>query len=420
MQLPLGVPGLQVGDPAAANEVHHSRVRRRPVDGLERDAPLGGVIAIMLDPSSPVRFDAHLAAGDGWVVSRGQMAATGEQVLLLSTADEDVAELRRRLAVAGSVAVGHLAAVLTAEQSADGGVVVAVSAPAGPSLADVAGSRGRLAAGEVVTLVAPLAATLATLHARGVELADVTAATVWLASDGLPVLLPVGCRDASGAAGVARGDVAALARLGLEVLEAASSGAACVAAALQEAVAGRLDATGLAAAVLRCTKAMPIAAPSATVTGTSAVSAAVPRRRPAVRALAVLGAVVVVAIVLGGLWGPNDGGVLVASRPLSPLSPPPSVSLTPAPPASRTPGITATVPAAARHAQAWHPLMAALERARARAYSRGDPAGLSAVYAARSPTGRADLRLLRGLARRGLRAARLQAFVEHVHVVTGS
>jgi hypothetical protein len=331
-----------------------------------------------------------------------------EPVLLVSHGADgvDLAEVRRQLTVAGSVAAAHLAAVVSVEQSADGGVVVACSPPGGPSLAALVASRGVLAVGEVVTLVAPLATTLATLHARGLELADVTAATVWLAADGRPVLMPVGIRWGPVDRGeVGRADVMALAAMALDLLDRASSGAALV-TALQAAADGRLDAAGLGAAVLRSARAMPIGAatPARSPFSTRAVSSL--RRRPALRAPAVLCAVVVVGIVLGGLLGRHDGGAVLAAPP--PL-PPPSASA-----ASDESG------APSDRVPSWRAVMTTLERTRARAFATGDAALLSAVYAVGSPTGRADLHLLRELARDGQRAAGLQAFVERADVLVRS
>src|SRR4051812_35439215 len=312
-----------------------------------------------------------------------------EPVLLVSLATDgvDLGELRRQLAVAGSVAATHLAAVVSVEQSADGGVVVACTPPGGPSLAALVASRGVLAVGEVVTLVAPLATTLATLNARGLELADVTAATVWLAADGRPVLMPVGIRWAPvGRGDVGRADVTALAAMALDLLDRSTSGAAALVTALQAAADGRLDAAGLGAAVLRSARAMPIGAatPARSPFSTRAVSSL--RRRPALRAAAVGCAGVVVGIVPGGLFGPHYGGAVLAAPP--PLPPSSAAS---AAAASAEPG------APSDRVPSWRAVMTTLERARAHAFATGDAVLLSTVYAVGSPTGRADLHLLRGL-----------------------
>jgi eukaryotic-like serine/threonine-protein kinase len=374
----------------------------------------------MPDPVSAHLLDGHLAAGDGWVLSRGRLAGTGELVLLVSSDAGDpvaVVELRRRLAVAGSVAGPHLASVVSAGASTGGGVVVLLP-PAGPSLAALVASRGPLAPGEVVTLVAPLASTLATLHERGLVLADVTTATVWLARDGRPVLLPVGIRDASPAVAggavsrvdvaggdVVCGDVVALAATAFGVLDRESPGAGALAAVLKAAVEGRLDAAGLGAATLRSARALPIATAAVVPLPTSRHHARGSRRRPAVRIAALVGAVVIVGVVLGGLWGRHEGDVLAAPPPLSP-------SL------SAMPKAEGAAPAAAsRVVPSWRTVMTMLERARSLAYATGDPGSLSSVYAAGSPTGRADVRLMRGLARHGRHAVGLQTYVEHVHVV---
>ena len=267
--------------------------------------------------------------------------------------------------------------------------VTSAAAAGGMSLAALVAGRGSLEAGEVVTLVAPLAETLARLHARGLELTEVRAETVWVAADGRPVLLPVGPRGVGGGGA----DVRALATLALEILDR-SSRAGRLTAALEAAAGGRLDAASLAVAVLRAEQAMPI---------TTAAPTAPSPRSPIARVAAVVGAVVLAGIVLGGLWGRHDGAAVLAAPPSLPTLP-----TSAAPTAGAAPTVTPS----------WRAVVATLERTRAAAFATGNPPSLSAVYADGSPTGSADRRLLERLAQHGQRAAGLRAYVERVVVVT--
>jgi hypothetical protein len=353
------------------------------------------------EPAPTYVIEAHLAAGDGWVLSRGRLTAVGEPVLLGFEDTEDLVALRRRLAIAGSVGGRHLAAVRDVQAIDAAHAVVAVSPPGGPSLAQLTAARGSLAAGEVVTLVVPLAATIATLHARGVALSDVTAATVWVADDGRPVLLPVGCRDAAGGpttGGAGRG-VAALAGMALAVLDRSSAGGTALAAALEAAIGGGLDAAGFATVLLRCAQPTPIV-------GAVGDPRPLPRhrasRRPRLGPLLVVAVVVGVAVALGGLWGRHDGSDVFAAPPVHVW------------PVAAGPMPTSTA------APSWRLVITALENTRARAYATGDAALLGTVYADGSPTGRSDLDLLRGLVLHGQHAAGLRAFVERVTVVTAT
>ena len=272
----------------------------------------------------------------------------------------------------------------------DGPVGAVPGPPRGPSLAEVLACRGSLSAGEVVTLVVPLTRALASLHRRGVSIVGLDASSVWLEQNGRPLLRPI----VEGAAPDGS-DVVALAELAAGILDHGSVGASQVAAALEAAVAGRSDAEGLETALLRATLALPIAVPAPT--------AAAPRRRvPQLGRARPIVAVLVVALVavgLGGLWGRHDGGDAVFAA---------------APPAERA----TSSPSASAPAPSWLTVMAALERARARAYATGNVVLLDAVYAKGSRVGSADRRLLSRLAGRKERVVGLRTYVQHADVVT--
>jgi hypothetical protein len=326
-------------------------------------------------------IELQLVSGDGWTLSRARDRETGAARLVVAVASADLTDVRRRLAVAGSVCGPHLAPALDAVALGNGGVGVVLALPGGPSLAEVVARRGNLTAGEVVTLVVPLARTLAALRGRGVSVAGVDAACVWLSRAGRPVLLPI----LGGAP--SDGDVVGLAALAAELLDRSSPGAAAVAAAVNAFAADGSDGEGLARALLRATPALPIAAVALHRPASRRRLVRLGRARPVV-------AVVVVALVavgLGGLWARHDGGDAVFAAP--PLT-------------HRTvPSPSATVPS-------WLSVMAALERARARAYASDDAAMLDDVYANGSRVGAADRRLLNRMAQRKQRAVGLRAYVQ--------
>ncbi|HET7312296.1 MAG TPA: hypothetical protein VFJ17_13325 [Mycobacteriales bacterium] len=346
-------------------------------------------------------IEAHLAAGDAWSLSRARDAATGAARLLITVADADPVTLRRDLAVAGSIGGAHLAEVVDAVARSDGSVAVVVVPPGGPSLAQLVGRRGALSAAELVSLLAPLAATLGSLHARGLSLGAVVAETVWLESNGRPVLMPIGC----GARGDVGGDLVALATMGMSVLDRSSPDAASVATALRAAADGRQDAAGLANALLRATTAAPIAATAGAPRARRAERRSrsrfrAPRLRLRLRQarpVVAIVAVALVAIAAGALSGGNDGGGTV-------LAAPPVAEV-------RSPAVAAP---------SWRSVMSQLVQTRARAYATADAALLDDVYATGSPEGAADRRLLSRLMARGRRAVGLRAFVEGVTVITAT
>jgi len=78
-----------------------------------------------------------------------------------------------------------------------GRVLVLDDAPGG-SLAGLLARRGRLTAGEVVTVAAPLAAALASAHALGVVHGDLSPSSVLFTAAGMPLLADLGVARATG------------------------------------------------------------------------------------------------------------------------------------------------------------------------------------------------------------------------------
>ncbi|MCU1416892.1 MAG: hypothetical protein JWP32_1066, partial [Schumannella sp.] len=85
----------------------------------------------------------------------------------------------------------HVVALLDAAVDDDGAVLVFPRLPRG-SLADVLAGRPGLDAGEAVTVLAPITAALARMHAAGVAHGAVSASHVLFRADGAPMLIGFG------------------------------------------------------------------------------------------------------------------------------------------------------------------------------------------------------------------------------------
>src|SRR5665647_32748 len=99
------------------------------------------------------------------------------------------ADAPRRVARLSAVGHPHLAAVGPVAELADGSLAVLTEEVPGTDLESVCAGKGRWSAGEVVTVVVPLAEALAALHDAGLCHGDVAAANVVLRPDGRPVLV---------------------------------------------------------------------------------------------------------------------------------------------------------------------------------------------------------------------------------------
>lgn len=143
-----------------------------------------------------------LGFGSGGEVWLAREHATGASVALKRLrADADIAardRLRREAAVLAGVDHPHvlrLRSVVGAGES----LVLVLDLATGGSLARLLATRGRLSAGEVVTIAVPLAQALAVVHAQGLVHGDVTPANVLFAADGRPVLSDLGVARLLGA-----------------------------------------------------------------------------------------------------------------------------------------------------------------------------------------------------------------------------
>jgi eukaryotic-like serine/threonine-protein kinase len=113
-------------------------------------------------------------------------------------------ELRREAALLASVRHEHIVRLRSVVPTSSGLVLVLDYAEGG-SLATLLTARGRLSAGEVVTVGAPLAQALADVHARGLLHGDVTPANIVFTAAGKPLLADLGIASLSGERTAVRG-----------------------------------------------------------------------------------------------------------------------------------------------------------------------------------------------------------------------
>lgn len=270
--------------------------------------------------------------------------------------------------------------------------------------------RGRLLPGEVVTVVAGVAAELGRLHAARRAHGALDAAAITIDPDGRPRLH--GVRPADPAA-TAETDVRALARLAGELLGPAPPRS--VVAVLHDADAGRHTATSFAAALLDACRPEPVRVPGerpAAPPRQLIVRPAPARRRAhAGRRLArprarVVAAVLAPFLLLGLVLLRAETrrvdthaahGAVATPRPVTP-----SVTPTPAP------------------SSGWLRRLDGLDRVRAGAYARGDPVALRRVYVAHSRALAADTATLRRYLAEGLRVRGMRLDVSGLTVVRHS
>ncbi len=137
------------------------------------------------------------ATGDVW---QARVLSSGAPVALKRIVIRDDEQLRRAQAEAALLAaLDHPNLVrLHTVAAADDAVVLVLDLADGGSLAALLDARGRLAPGEVITAVAPIAAALEYLHGEGVVHGDVSAANVLFTGAGVPMLADVGVARLTG------------------------------------------------------------------------------------------------------------------------------------------------------------------------------------------------------------------------------
>lgn len=164
---PPTVPGMSAADPVAAPPV---------VPGYTLLEPLG-----------------RGGTGEVWraVPRRG-----GPQVAVKVLVEGEPHRQAREAALLGELDHPHLVRLVeVVHQPRRGGaprVALVLDLLEGGSLATLLAARGRLGAGEVVTVCAPVAAALAHAHARGVVHGDLSPGNIVFTAEGRPVLTDLG------------------------------------------------------------------------------------------------------------------------------------------------------------------------------------------------------------------------------------
>lgn len=131
----------------------------------------------------------RLGGGRRSDVYLGVRPSGGEPVALkVFRADEPEAGRDAELSILTTVTAPSLPAFVDVSSVVGGGLCVILEQLPGPTLAQLLASRRHLADGEVVTLLAPLVATVSLLHAAGYSLGAVNSRSLRFTADGRPVL----------------------------------------------------------------------------------------------------------------------------------------------------------------------------------------------------------------------------------------
>ncbi len=137
-----------------------------------------------------------LGRGSGGEVWRAAPAAGGAPVAVKVVRAGPGAD--RELAALRAVVHPHVVRLRQHVVLDDGRLALVLDLVEGTTLAAVVAQRGHLTAGEVVTVVAPLAGALADLHAMGVQHGDLAPGNVLLDRSGRPVLADLGTPRVTG------------------------------------------------------------------------------------------------------------------------------------------------------------------------------------------------------------------------------
>lgn len=134
------------------------------------------------------------ASGEVWSGQAQGVLATPVAVKLVSQGPG----AGRELAVLRAVRHPHVLALRDGIALDDGRLALVTDRLDGGTLGAVVAARGRLRAGEVVTVLVPLARALAALHAQGVQHGDLAPGNVLFTSEGRPVLTDLGTTRVTG------------------------------------------------------------------------------------------------------------------------------------------------------------------------------------------------------------------------------
>ena len=225
-----------------------------------------------------------LGFGGSGEVWRARDSSTGELVALKrlrggAAAALSTQELQREAALLATVRHDHIVALRSVVPTSDGLVLVLDYAEGG-SLAAVLSVRGRLSAGEVVTIGAPLAQALSDIHARGLTHGDVTPGNVVFDGSGKPLLADLGLASLAGEGARPRGATPGYADPASSRSAGPSSDVHGLAAVCFSALAGTPPYTDSDATVASSLRPLAPGVPAALITAIEAALDANPAARP--------------------------------------------------------------------------------------------------------------------------------------------
>lgn len=298
--------------------------------------------------------------------------------------------IRRDAAVWCSLPGAFVVPIRDVVTAVEGDLVVVTELMPGGGLDALLARRRGLTDGEMITLLVPLAETLAAAHARGLTHGRVSTGNVVFDGVGRPMFADAALLGSESSTVAA--DLADLASLGLSALADPHTGAVASVLAVPCSSAAEL-----ASALRTAAPARPIVVRDLPPVS---VAATAPARSPLRRALRLVVAAAVAALVIGIAWGRHDtasGARLVVPVPTA------------------TPQVAAptTTPS-------WPWIMQQLETARTRALARNDISTLADVDVVGSPAWRYDVAIVRAMTAQRLRSEGLRVHVNSVSVVSAS
>jgi serine/threonine protein kinase len=157
-----------------------------------------------MDAVGPYQLEALLGRGTAGTVWRARRPGPVHQVVAvkrarISRGTIGATRLRDEAAVLADLDHPHIVRVFDVLDDGDD-VAIVMPLARGGSLRDLLAERGRLTPGQVVAVLAPVAAALGSAHRRGVLHGDVKPANILFTSDGEPLLSDFGvARSLAGA-----------------------------------------------------------------------------------------------------------------------------------------------------------------------------------------------------------------------------